>query len=160
MTPRKHLEGTLSRLLKWIRAADAKIPPILAITTAMLGVLAALAPEASEWTVATAVMAVVTVIPLLASLVFLSLAAFPQTKGPKGSLLYFEGIKNREPESYLRDIQAATEEDHVADLAKQCHRNAEIASSKFRFVRLSMISLFVSIIPWLIVIFMLYQETR
>jgi hypothetical protein len=43
------LETTLARLLEWIHAADAKIPPILAISTSMLAIVAALLPKASDW---------------------------------------------------------------------------------------------------------------
>lgn len=152
------LEKTLARLLEWIRAADAKIPSVLAISTSMLAVVAALFPKASSWTILSAVAGILAVTPLFICLVFLFLAAFPRTQGPNGSLCYFEGIKTHSPESYLRAISQLTAERYYADLAKQCHRNAEIASIKYRYLRVAMESLFLSILPWLAFVFLLYKD--
>jgi hypothetical protein len=44
------VDRILSRNLSWVAAADTKIAPVLAIDTAMLGVLAALAPVGFQWT--------------------------------------------------------------------------------------------------------------
>lgn len=151
------IEKTLSRLLEWIRAADAKIAPILAIDTSMLGVFAAFAATVSDWTTGCTLLAALAVVPLLLSLLFLSLAAFPRTEGPKGSVLYFEGIKSMEVDTYQSELLNLSEDTYLADLANQCHRNAEIASVKFKFVRISMVCLFIAIIPWLVVVYTLYQ---
>lgn len=153
----QYLETTLARLLDWIRAADIKIAPILAIDTTMLGVFAALAPKHQRWTILAAIVAVLAVIPLLVSLFFLFFAAFPRTKGPKGSLLYFEGIKSREPNDFLKAVQEMSKGQLIEDLANQCHRNAEIASAKYAHLRTAIGALFLSVIPWLFLVFLLYR---
>src|SRR5512137_669449 len=94
------LEKTLARLLEWIRAADAKIPPVLAITTSMLAVMAALLPNDFECNTLLAVVGISAILLLFNCLLFLFLAAFPRTKGPESSILYFEGIKTRDQNSY------------------------------------------------------------
>lgn len=149
------LEKTLGRLLEWVRAADAKIPPVLAIATSMLGVLAALSPSASRWSVLAAILCVLAAVPLVVCLVALLLASFPRTTGPSGSLLYFEGIKSRASGAYLKQVKDTTEDGLESDLAEQCHRNSEIASIKYRFLKVAMASLLVGILPWLSSVFVL-----
>ncbi len=153
---RKLLETTLARLIDFIKAADAKIPPILAINTAMLGVFVSLIPKSAQWTLLMGILTVIAVVPILLSLISLCLATFPRTQGHKGSLLYFEGIKSHEPKKYLQKIQELSENELLEDLANQCHRNSEIASAKYSYIKFAMGSLFISIIPWLTLIFLIY----
>ena len=91
------LEVNLTRQLAWIAAADSKSTFIFAIDTAMLGVLAAVSPKsASGWAVAPSVFGAFAAVLVLASLLFLSFASFPRTKGPKSSLVFFGGIVQRD----------------------------------------------------------------
>lgn len=152
------LEKNWARQLEWIRAADAKISPVLAISTSMLAVVAALFPNASSWTDLLVIIGIFAVLPLSVCLVFLFLATFPRTGGPRGSLCYFEGIKAHDSDDYLRAVEQMTNEEYAADLSKQCHRNAEIASSKYWHLRIAMFSLFISILPWLTFVFLLYKD--
>jgi hypothetical protein len=152
------LEKTLARLLEWIRAADAKIPPVLAITTSMLAVMAALLPKDSECNAVLAVAGTAAILLLFNCLLFLFLASFPRTQGPVGSILYFEGIKKHDPDSYFRVVGQLTDEEYSIDLAKQCHRNAEIAGSKYWHLKIAMTSLFLSVLPWLVFVFIRYKE--
>ena len=156
---RQFLETTLARLLEWIRSADSKIAPILAIDTSMLAIIAALVPKPTQWTIVSAVIGVIAVVPLLVSLLFLFLAAFPHTKGPKPSIFYFEGIKAQDPDDYLAQVHALTNDQVLSDLAKQCHRNAEIASIKYGHIKTAITAMFISVIPWLVLVFLLYRGT-
>jgi len=152
------LEKTLTRLLEWIRAADSKIPPVLAISTSMLGVMAVFVPKVSDWTSLSALVGILALVLLLVCLFFLSIACFPRTDGPTDSLIYFETIKALDYDAYLNKIKQMTTTGYSVDLAKQCHRNAEIASSKYFRLKIAMVSLFLSIIPWLVFVFILYKE--
>lgn len=151
------LEKTLERLLEWIRAADSKISPILAICTSMLAVVAALLPKISCWSIIPIIVGILTILPLIGSLFFLFFAAFPRTEGPKGSLCYFEGIRTYNSNTYLNAIIQMTKEQYSADLASQCHRNAEIASIKYQHIKIALLLLFFSVIPWILFIFILYR---
>jgi len=150
------LEKTLARLLDWIRGAEAKVTPVLAIDTAMLGVLGALAPGVSGWTVGGALVVILAALLLLASLLSLFLAAIPRTKGPEDSRIFFKAIKDTKAKDYLSAVKALTHDDYIADLAAQCHRNAEICSLKFQLVWASTCLLFSAVIPWLLGVWMLY----
>ena len=152
------LENNLSRLLGWVSAADSRIGLILALDTAMLGSLAALAPRASGWEVAPAIFSTLAGGALLTSLLLLSFASFPTTSGPRGSLIFFEGIASSETDAYLQSVNELTEEQYLDDLAKQCHRNAEIARKKFKWVRWSLSSLYLAVLPWALAVYLLYQR--
>jgi len=151
------LENVLERTLSFITKAESKIPPILVIDTSMLGVIAALIPKFSHWTNFFIIFSILTVVPLLLSLIFLFIAQFPRTKSPEDSLLYFGGIVSTSFDKYKKKIKAIESKDYFNDLASQTYRNSEIANTKYKWVRYSLIALFMAIIPWLIVIFNLYK---
>ncbi len=152
------LETTLERLLSWIEAADSKVGLVLAIDTAMLGVLAALAPSPSGWTVESVILAAVALVLLLISLLTSSVASFPRTEGPPESMIYFKGITEREAHQYERAVSDLTTEQYIQDLMGQCHRNGQIAGAKFAWVRRSMIALYLSVLPWALAVYLLYQR--
>lgn len=97
-------------------------------------------------------------VPQCLSLLYCALATFPQTKGPAGSLIFFGGIASRSPEQHRADVAHLTREAHLADLTAQCHRNAQIASLKYRRVRSGTAWLFIGIAPWIYAIFHLYTH--
>ena len=151
------LEKKLARNIAWIAAADSRVAPLFAINTAMLGVIAALVPKPSMWEKLPLVTAVLSALCLGGSLVCIFLTTMPRTAGPKGSLVFFGGIVQRDVQQYLQAMQELKEEDYLTDLAAQVHRNAEIASTKFKWVGYAMRCTLIGAVPWLITVFLLYQ---
>ena len=152
------LEANLGRQLQWISWSDTKSAFIFTLVAAMVGVLAAVAPDrAAEWSTLQAISASFTVAASAAAFVFLSLAAFPRTSGPKGSLVYCGGIAQREIHQFCSDISSVAQAQYVQDLASQCHRNAVIACEKFAWVRRAMIALYLAIAPWSVALWLLYS---
>ena len=152
------LESNLARQLGWISAADKKASFIFGIDTAMLGVLAAISPAAGkDWSVAPATMATLALFFGVTALLFLCFATFPRTTGPKGSILFFGGIANRSSKQFEDAVTQLTQESYIQDLSLQCHRNAEIADCKFDWVRKAQLALYISVLPWGIAIFLLYN---
>lgn len=151
------LDRILGRNLGWIATADSKVAPILAVDTAMLGVLAALVPRPSGWTFLQVAATSLAVALLLASVVCLVLAVFPRTEGPRGSRVYFGSIAKMEREAYVTSILSGVTQELLQDFTRQCHRNAEIADAKFSYVRRAMLLVFFSIIPWLVAVALLYS---
>jgi hypothetical protein len=152
------LDRILSKNLSWVSAADSKISPLLAIDTAMLGVLAALIPRANQWLATSAIFAAISAILLIASLICLICANFPRLKGPKGSLIYFGGISEYEPDVYAKTILSGITDDLLKDYAYQCHRNAEIAKSKFHFIKWATVLLYSALPVFLVAITILYNQ--
>jgi hypothetical protein len=153
------LEKNLTRQIAWISAADSKISFVFAIDTAMLGFLAAVSPKAaSGWAVAPAIFAAFAAVFGLTSLIFLSLASFPRTKGPKSSLIFFGGIAQRDADQFRKATCEMSTESHFDDLCAQCHRNAEIAERKFVWVQRALVALYLSVAPWCLATYLLYNN--
>lgn len=152
------LESNLARQLHWIASADSKGAFIFSLTAAMLGLLAAVAPSAPiTWTIAPAITTAFAVASAFASLVCLSFAAFPRTDGPKASLIYCGGVAQRDANQFNEQVHQLSIDAYTADLALQCHRNAVIACEKFKWVQRAMISLYISLVPWALSVWLLYS---
>jgi hypothetical protein len=148
-------EKTLDRLLEWIRAVDTKTPVVMAVDTAMLGVLAALAPSPDQFGATTWLCIAFGSVALIVSLGLCAMATFPQTKGPEGSLIYFGGIAARSAEAFAQAMYEQTNTQYLDDLLRQCHRNAEIAANKYARVRRALFWLVGGIVPWLATLYLL-----
>lgn len=158
MLPVERLQDILDKQLLWISAADSRLALVLPVSTAMLGALAATAPELTEWTLAGGIPASLAVLFLVLAIAFCSLAAFPRTSGPAGSIIFFEGIASRELAQYRTQIDTADDTHYANDLIQQCHINAVIASAKFVWVKRSMRCLMLASIPWAIAIYVFYRS--
>lgn len=150
-------EIELARLIEWGRAAESRLALVLSLATAMLGALTVLAPAVNQWTVLGGIVSSFAGLFLVLSILFAAFASFPRTTGPKGSLIYFGGITSRELHQYEVEVRALTSEAYLADLIRQCHRNAQIAERKYTWIQRSMACLFVATLPWLISLYMLYS---
>lgn len=152
------LEDNLARQLHWISSADSKAAFIFSLNAAMLGLLATAAPAyPTSWTIAPAIATAFCVASAFASLVFLSLATFPKTDGPKGSMLYCGGIAQRDLAEYAELMNGVSLDIYINDLTSQCHRNAVIANEKFKWIQRAMVSLYLGITPWALSIWLLYS---
>ena len=149
-------EKILSLQLEWVRAADSKVAPLFAINIAMLGFLAALIKLLPIWTIPSAIISSITVILLVTSMVFLALTMFPRLIGPKDSNIFFGGISKHSEERYLSDMSSMSDGEYQKDILRQVYRNAEIANSKYANLRLAFIFAFVSTVPWLVSVYVLY----
>ena len=152
------MESELSRLLEWVRGADSRVKLVLPLSTGMLAALSLFAPVASKWTVLAAITTSFAVCFLLLSLAFAALASFPRTAGPKGSLIFFGCIVTKDLAQYDAAVRAMSEDQYLDDLIRQCHRNAQIAERKYAWIQRAMSCLFLSALPWIVSLFILYSE--
>lgn len=151
------LEASLSRQIQWIAGADTRIPLVLGIDTAMLGVLAASLEEQKAWSVVAIIAAVLAALAILASIASLTMAAVPRTNGPSHSMIFFGGISRRDIAQFRTDIDQLTWDSLTDDLCNQVHRNAEIASEKFKWVSRSIAALIIATVPWAIALYLAPQ---
>jgi len=150
------VDKALARNLDWIVAADAKIPPVFAITVAMLGVLVAMLPSANRWTPCVAILAFLAGVALLLSIACLAVASFPRLKGPKGSIVYFGAIITKTEDDYIKEISMGPTSELIEDIARQAYRNAEIAAAKYAAIKWAIALMFGSIPFWVIAVGLLY----
>jgi hypothetical protein len=151
------LEKILDRQLAWISRADARMSLVLPLATAMLGALAALAPAPANWEILPAILSSISAILIVLAIIFSSLACFPRTEGPKSSNIFFNGIAGHEAGQYRNIMCEISEDEYIDDKCRQCHRNAQIAKSKFEWIQKALASLFLSVIPWIITVYLLYK---
>lgn len=147
------------RTLHWIATADAKVGVAMALVTAMLGGLAA-AFAASDVTKHTAwsYLATLSAAGTLVMAVFCAaMAAIPRIRGPLHSMIFFARIQEHSIEDYVNQVEHLTEKQLLNDLARQIHRNAEIACEKHSWVRNSLLWSFWGAIPWALAIVLLVK---
>ena len=140
-------EKIVDRQLEWIRASDAKIPPMIVLNVAMAASVATVAPPFSQWTLEVFVTFILFAVFLLLSLVFLIYSAIPQIRSTK-SVIYFRGILEMNQEVYKDAIKNLSAEWYFHDLIAQSYHNARIADSKYRVIQFAMLAGVGAIIPW------------
>ena len=142
----------LERNLSWIAASEIKVGAIVTIDMAMLGGLAAAFGnlKIAERTGCIYLWALTGTVPIAISIFCSGMSLLPRMDGPERSFLFFGRIAQLERESYSAKFRQVSDEELLDDLTSQIHRNAEIAASKFSWVRRSMWWSFLSVIPWII----------
>ena len=141
----------LERNLSWIAAAEVKVGVIVTIDMAMLGGLAAAfgTLKAGERTAAVCLGTLVPAVLIAIAIICAGISIYPKVGGPLYSLLFFGRIAQIDKEDYSAKFRQATEGELLNDLTAQIHRNAEIAASKFEWVKKSMFWSFISVLPWI-----------
>lgn len=153
-------QWVLERNLAWLTAAEVKVGVIVAINTALLGSLGA-AFSGSDAVNRTAWALVLTIGAGVAAIIGIccaAMAVLPRTTGPEKSLVFFGRISNLEEAEYVSQFKKSTDLDLLDDWSAQIHRNAQIATIKYAWVRKSMYWSFFSLIPWLPAIVLLLKK--
>ncbi|MEA0735676.1 DUF5706 domain-containing protein [Xanthomonas campestris pv. campestris] len=156
MTDTEQLQYILDKQLGWISAADSRLSLVLPLSTAMLGALAVYATKPGAWTLLAGIQAAFAIFFLSMSIIFCACASFPRTDGTKGSLIFFGGIVTKDIAQFRVAMKAAQKSDLQDDLIEQCHINAEIASTKFTWVKRGMASVLISMLPWAFAVYQFY----
>lgn len=149
------LEKSLDRIVVMISATDLKLPYIVAIDTAMIGVIAAMSAGRDGLFPAEILALLLGTLPPLLSLVFVALVAIPRTEAPRDSIIFFMHIQRIPLDEYAAQVREVKAEDYIADLAYQCHSNAAVAATKYRYLKWSLWCLFVSVPLWAIALFVI-----
>lgn len=95
---------------------------------------------------------------MLFSMVCAALALFPRVDGPRHSFIFANAIASLPAADYIDRFRRAPTDAFLDDCLTQLHRNAQIAATKFSFVRKAMGWSFAAILPWLCAIVVLTQE--
>lgn len=152
----ENLQYVLDKQLSWISAADSRLSLVLPLSTAMLGSLAVYATGPGSWTLIAGIPAAFAIFFLCLSIIFSACASFPRTKGTKGSLIFFDGITSRDLDQFRSSVKAAQKSDVLDDLVQQCHINAQIATTKFTWVKRGMASMLTAMLPWAFAMYQFY----
>lgn len=142
----------LERNLGWITASDAKAAFVVTIDSAMLGVLVTAfnALKAFERTAWAYLFTTFASVCLLLALICIALALLPRLNGPKSSNIYCACISKKSNIDFLENFKKQSIQDMLNDCLAQAHRNAEIATDKFQYLRNGMVLSFMAIPFWLL----------
>lgn len=151
------LDTILSKNISWINVADTKAGFVFLMSTSMAGVLAALMPTFSAMTCLMLWGTAISFFLLGASVLFLFFVNFPHLNGALKSLIFFGGISTVKADKYIEKVLNGTTQEILEDMAFQCHRTAQIASYKFKYLKISFQFLFAAILPWILTIILFYQ---
>jgi hypothetical protein len=148
----EHAKWILDMHLHWISASEVKAGAIVAIDTAMLGALAAAfsALPSIEHTAWANLSSFIAASCLLIAIFCTAMSVLPRTDGPPNSFLFFGKIVKRSVADYLDAFRRADGSAFLDDCIDQVYRNAEIACTKFRWVRNAMVWSFAALSPWVI----------
>jgi hypothetical protein len=151
------MEKNLARQLDWVRAADSKIAPVIFITTSMLGATVAFLSKSPHLSGLSLFLATVCISSQIYTLFCMVMVNFPRITRYDESAIFFEGIKFSGFEAFHRKALEMTQDQYFRDLERMCYNNAIIASSKFRYVKRAMVALFITIIPWSILVYDIFR---
>lgn len=154
----EHAKWIFERTLGWIEAAELKLGIVISIQIATLGGLAAAYASAGTKTPAEFGCALAAAIISVCVVFFAAVALWPRTTGPVVSLLYFGRIKELSLSEYGSKLKTMSEADFVDDIARQIHRNSEIAVIKFRWLSRAIEWSFISGAAWAIAIALLVRR--
>lgn len=146
----EYAQWILEQNLHWISAAEVKAGAVVAIDTAMLGALAAAfsaLPSADHIAWAN-LFSFVAAACLLVAVFCTAVSVLPRTDGPPNSFVFFGKIVKRTAADYLDAFRRADGNAFLDDCLDQVYRNAEIACTKFRWVRNAMMWSFAALLPW------------
>ncbi|GGE05261.1 hypothetical protein SAMN05421774_101865 [Gemmobacter megaterium] len=138
----------LNRILTFFPRVDSRASMLFAANSAILGVLAARVrvEHLQNWQVY--VPAGLALAALVYSFANLYMCAFPNTKGGNGSNVFFGSIAQKTESSYVDGFRKLEEDEWFRDLAAQVWRNSEILCLKYKYLKHSMSSTMLGLIPW------------
>ncbi|MBB4122568.1 Pycsar system effector family protein [Martelella radicis] len=144
----ERLEISLGRQLSWIAATESRIALIVPLSTALFGTVAIKYSSISSAPCWVQLVSWIALILLSTAVLCASIAIFPRTKGSKASLIFFGGIASQPSESFFGILENTSEDALRKDLAEQIHINASIAATKYSWIRRSMMSMLLALLPW------------
>lgn len=81
----------------------------------------------------------------------------PRMRGPVKSMIFFGRVMEKDADTYVDEFFKMTGKELLADLARQIHRNSEIACEKHHWMRKSLFWSFLSAGAWIVAIAMLVR---
>lgn len=141
-----HLRWVFERQLHWISAADVKAGGMIGAYMALAAIAATLLDSASPpaTTKLLFVVAGITMIPALACAVAVF---FPRIDAPRSSSIYFGEIAQQDATKFIERRQSKA--DITQDLLGQIFINAQIATCKHKFAKISILTGAASLAVWI-----------
>mgnify|MGYP003583007090 CR=1 FL=1 len=153
-------ETNLQRKLEWVGRHDSKIVFVTGIIIAMLGLLTSASSKIVNWDFWLYLIFGVTALLLFISLFFVYKSQYPKTFSSNTSLNYFGTIAELKFDEFKCRTKQATDDEYLDDLLCQIHINSQVLKLKFQFLKISLILLGASVIPWLICLYFSHEYLK
>jgi hypothetical protein len=153
-------ETNLQRKLEWVGRHDSKIVFVTGVLIAMLGLLASACSKIDKWNGGLYLVFGISGLLLFVSLFFVYKSQYPKTFSSNASLNYFGTIADLKFDEFKRKTKQATDEEYLDDLLCQIHTNSQVLKLKFRFLKISLILMGASVIPWLICLYFSHEYLK
>jgi hypothetical protein len=140
----------LNRILTFFPRVDNRASMLFAANSAILGVLAARIRVEQLPNMQLLISAGLALAALIYSFSNLYLCAFPNTKGGSGSHVFFGSIAEKPESAFVDGFRKLEEDEWLRDLAAQVWRNSEILCLKYKYLKHSMSSTMLGLVPWAI----------
>lgn len=147
-------EDNLKRLLEWGSRYDSKSSFVTSVCIAMLGTLVGFLPAFSDWTPILAVSFALSAGLLLISLIMIYSAQYPKTKSPNNSLIFWGTIANIYQDDFQKNFRTMSDDEYLTDVLHQSKINADVVDQKFRALKRALLLLLLSVLPWLISLYL------
>lgn len=148
-------ETNLRTHLEWVGRYDTKISFVTVISIGMLGVMIDKISSSEDLNIYTSLILVATTLLLLLSLLFIYLGQYPHIESKNNSIIFFKTISEMKVDEFIKQFKNTSDEDYLNDTLFQVHINAELLTKKFIFFKRSLVFLLLSIIPWVILLYVL-----
>lgn len=153
-------EENLQRKLDWVGRHDSRTVFVTGIVIAMLGLLTSASSKIEGWTFLLYLLFGTTALILFASLIFIYRSQYPKIFSQNTSLNYFGTIADMKFDEFKRRTKQATDEEYLDDLLCQIHINSQILKLKFSSLKIALILLGISIIPWLVSLYLSHEYIK
>lgn len=153
-------ETNLQRKLEWVGRHDSKIVFVAGVIITMLGLLASACSKIDNWNVWLYIVFGVTGLMLFISLYFVYKSQYPKTFSSNTSLNYFGTIADLKFDEFKRRTLQTTDDEYLDDLLCQIHINSQVLKLKFRYLKVSLILMGVSVFPWLICLYFSHEYLK
>lgn len=142
----------LNRILTFFPRVDNRASMLFAANSAILGVLAASLRSEHLQDPKIYTPAALAAISLIYSFICLYRCAYPDTNGGSGSNVFFGSIAKKTESAFVDGFRKLQEDEWLRDIAAQIWRNSEILCLKYKYLKHSMVSTMISLVPWAVLI--------
>jgi hypothetical protein len=151
----KWAESNLDHQLDWISRHDFRIAVVFAICVAMLGYLAGQTVAPAKLDGTTLTFALLAAVAQMCSLGAIYVSHYPRTILGSKSLLFFGDIGRLDQAQFAASFCERPGEDHLKDICNQAHINSVIIAKKFSALKVALVFLLASTVPWVFAIVLL-----
>lgn len=141
-------ERHLAALQSFHPRIDGKVSAIFAVSSAQLALVAVNVTMDDFLIWYKASLAAAFIVITVAVHVNLYLSTYPQLAAGSRAFTFFGHVSRMGEAEFISEYTALTVDQLLHDFSRQIWRNSQIVAAKYHYLKIASISLFISLIPW------------